>query len=194
MSNILQKHFYWLLWAYPLRTSSSSNWDWKYLQDDSLWWSFLWRCFLCMPDCGELKFVPFRCKSRFCSSCGNMYNQNVLFTCLVNWSTVFIDIVSLLFLKNCVFISLMTDLFLIVSFILSEMLFFVCSQTNKAELFTLDLFWFFILSGVTWNGILTFMLLSLKVVLVIILSGVLAHTLISVSFAIPSESSSRPVN
>ena len=31
------------------------------------------------------------------------------------------------------------------------------------------------------------MLLSLKVVLVIILSGVLAHTLISVSFAIPSE-------
>ena len=45
----ITKHFYWLLWAYPLRTSSSSNWDWKYLQDDSLWWSFLWRCFLCMP-------------------------------------------------------------------------------------------------------------------------------------------------
>ena len=37
--------------------------------------------------------------------------RNVLFTCLVNWSTVFIDIVSSLFLKNCVFISLMTDLF-----------------------------------------------------------------------------------
>ncbi|MDO5519783.1 MAG: transposase zinc-binding domain-containing protein [bacterium] len=26
-------------------------------------------------ECGELKFVPFRCKSRFCPSCGNMYNQ-----------------------------------------------------------------------------------------------------------------------
>lgn len=26
------------------------------------------------PDCGELKFSPFRCKSRFCTSCGNMYN------------------------------------------------------------------------------------------------------------------------
>ena len=27
------------------------------------------------PDCGNLKFVPFRCKSRFCPSCGNRYNQ-----------------------------------------------------------------------------------------------------------------------
>ncbi|MCP1101023.1 ribosomal protein S27AE [Aequitasia blattaphilus] len=25
-------------------------------------------------DCGEWKFVPFRCKSRFCPSCGNMYS------------------------------------------------------------------------------------------------------------------------
>lgn len=25
--------------------------------------------------CGNLKFVPFRCKSRFCPSCGNKYNQ-----------------------------------------------------------------------------------------------------------------------
>ena len=27
------------------------------------------------PCCGNLKFVPFRCKSRFCPSCGNRYNQ-----------------------------------------------------------------------------------------------------------------------
>ena len=27
------------------------------------------------PLCGKLKFVPFRCKSRFCPSCGNKYNQ-----------------------------------------------------------------------------------------------------------------------
>jgi len=26
------------------------------------------------PLCGDLKFVPFRCKSRFCPSCGNKYN------------------------------------------------------------------------------------------------------------------------
>lgn len=25
--------------------------------------------------CGNMKFVPFRCKSRFCPSCGNKYNQ-----------------------------------------------------------------------------------------------------------------------
>ncbi len=27
------------------------------------------------PHCGRLKFVPFRCHSRFCPSCGNKYNQ-----------------------------------------------------------------------------------------------------------------------
>lgn len=27
------------------------------------------------PHCGEMKFIPFRCKSRFCPSCGNKYNQ-----------------------------------------------------------------------------------------------------------------------
>ncbi|MEY8433202.1 transposase zinc-binding domain-containing protein, partial [Lachnospiraceae bacterium 48-42] len=25
------------------------------------------------PHCGKLKFVPFRCKSRFCPTCGNKY-------------------------------------------------------------------------------------------------------------------------
>ena len=31
------------------------------------------------PHCGNLKFVPFSCKSRFCPSCGNMYNQKRFF-------------------------------------------------------------------------------------------------------------------
>lgn len=31
------------------------------------------------PHCGNLKFVPFSCKSRFCPSCGNMYNQKRAF-------------------------------------------------------------------------------------------------------------------
>lgn len=35
--------------------------------------------FFACPDCGELKFVPFRCKSRFCTTCGNMYNQKRAF-------------------------------------------------------------------------------------------------------------------
>lgn len=28
----------------------------------------------CCKDCGTLKYVPFRCHSRFCPSCGNMYS------------------------------------------------------------------------------------------------------------------------
>lgn len=31
--------------------------------------------FFACPHCGNLKFVPFRCKSRFCPTCGNKYNQ-----------------------------------------------------------------------------------------------------------------------
>ena len=31
------------------------------------------------PHCDNLKFVPFSCKSRFCPSCGNMYNQKRAF-------------------------------------------------------------------------------------------------------------------
>ena len=27
------------------------------------------------PECGNLKFVPFRCKSRFCPTCGNHYSM-----------------------------------------------------------------------------------------------------------------------
>ena len=36
--------------------------------------------FYACPDCGELKYVPFRCKSRFCPTCGNMYNLQRSFT------------------------------------------------------------------------------------------------------------------
>ncbi|MCQ4736785.1 MAG: transposase zinc-binding domain-containing protein [Blautia sp.] len=25
------------------------------------------------PNCGKLRFVPFRCHSRFCTTCGNKY-------------------------------------------------------------------------------------------------------------------------
>ena len=28
------------------------------------------------PNCGKLKFVPFRCHSRFCTTCGNLYAMN----------------------------------------------------------------------------------------------------------------------
>lgn len=28
------------------------------------------------PHCGKLKFVPFRCHSRFCPTCGNKYSMD----------------------------------------------------------------------------------------------------------------------
>ena len=31
-------------------------------------------------ECGSLKFVPYTCKSHFCPSCGNMYNQKCSFS------------------------------------------------------------------------------------------------------------------
>lgn len=29
------------------------------------------------PHCGKLKFVPFRCHSRFCPTCGNKYSRDL---------------------------------------------------------------------------------------------------------------------
>ena len=34
--------------------------------------------FLMCPECGSSKFIPFTCKSRFCPSCGNLYNMQRL--------------------------------------------------------------------------------------------------------------------
>ena len=144
--------------------------------------------FFACPDCGELKFVPFRCKSRFCPSCGNMYNQKRSF----HMSCKLVNCVH----RHCVFTipeelriyflndrSLLNCLFHSVRDVVLRMF----HKQNKAELFTPGFILVLHTFGRDLKWILTFMLLSLKVVLVIILSGVLAHTLISVSFAIPSE-------
>ena len=38
------------------------------------------------PHCGKLKFVPFRCHSRFCPTCGNKYSMDrALPVCPLNW-------------------------------------------------------------------------------------------------------------
>ncbi|WP_242960856.1 transposase zinc-binding domain-containing protein [Anaerocolumna aminovalerica] len=57
-----------------------------------------WGC----PDCGKLKFVSYTCKSRFCPSCGNMYNQKRSFHMSCKLISCVQDIVFLLFLKNFV--------------------------------------------------------------------------------------------
>lgn len=44
--------------------------------------------FLACPCCGTSKFVPFTCKSRFCPSCGNLYNMQRL----VSESNILLDV------------------------------------------------------------------------------------------------------
>ena len=61
--------------------------------------------FYACPDCGELKYVAFRCKSRFCPTCGNMYNLQRSFLCPASSFPVFIVTVFSPFQKNSVLIS-----------------------------------------------------------------------------------------
>lgn len=75
MSNILQNIFidyyeHILYELHPRQTEIENISKMIHCGDPSYGGAF----FAC-PDCGKLKFVPFRCKSRFCPSCGNMYNQ-----------------------------------------------------------------------------------------------------------------------
>jgi uncharacterized protein (DUF983 family) len=57
------------------------------------------------PHCGNLKFVPFRCKSHFCTSCGNRYNQARSFHMSCKHVAYIHRHCVLLSLKNSVFIS-----------------------------------------------------------------------------------------
>ena len=76
MSNILQNIFsdYYEEMIYTLhpRQTVIENVDKMLHCGDPSYGGTMYGC----PHCGNLKFVPFRCKSRFCPSCGNRYNQD----------------------------------------------------------------------------------------------------------------------
>ena len=71
--NILQKIFtdYYEVIKYTMhpRDCEMENIDKMIHCGDPSYGGAMYAC----PDCGELKFVPFRCKSRFCPTCGNKY-------------------------------------------------------------------------------------------------------------------------
>lgn len=72
--NILQKifkeHYEEIIYILHPRQAIVENIDRMINCGDPSFGGALYGC----TECGKLKFVPFRCKSRFCPSCGTMYS------------------------------------------------------------------------------------------------------------------------
>ena len=134
--------------------------------------------------CGNLKFVPFRCHSRFCPTCGNKYSmdrttsmsfklvnvrhRHCVFTIDASLRDFFLQDRSLL---NCLFHSV------------SSVVLRLFSKMNKHKNFTPGLSWSCILSAGILNGILISIVSSLKAVTVMMLSGVMSL----ISTILPSQ-------
>ena len=73
--NILQKifndHYEEMLYTLHPRKSVIENVDKMLHCGDPSFGGAMYGC----PHCGKLKFVPFRCHSRFCPTCGNKYSM-----------------------------------------------------------------------------------------------------------------------
>lgn len=124
------------------------------------------------PHCNHLKFVPFRCHSRFCPTCGNKYamqrttsmsfkliavrHRHCVFTIDENLRDFFLNDRSLL---DCLFHA--------VNSVVSRMFF----KTNKSKNFTPGFIMVSILLAVILNGILISTVLFLKAALATMLSG-----------------------
>lgn len=70
LQQIFKEHFEEMLYLLRPRYSVIENVDKMINCGDPSYGGAMYGC----SDCGELKFVPFRCKSRFCPTCGNMYS------------------------------------------------------------------------------------------------------------------------
>lgn len=74
--NILQKiftnHYEEMLYILHPRDSVTENVDKMLNCGDPSYGGAMYGC----TECGELKFVPFRCHSRFCPTCGNKYSMD----------------------------------------------------------------------------------------------------------------------
>lgn len=72
LQQIFKEHYEEMLYILHPRQSVIENVDRMINCGDPSFGYALYHC----KDCGQLKYVPFRCHSRFCPSCGNMYSIN----------------------------------------------------------------------------------------------------------------------
>ncbi|MFI3214722.1 MAG: transposase [Eubacteriales bacterium] len=70
LQNIMCDHYEEMIYTLHPRSSVIENVDKMINCGDP---SFGGAMYIC-PDCNNYKYVPFRCKSRFCPTCGNMYS------------------------------------------------------------------------------------------------------------------------
>ncbi|MFR9101926.1 MAG: transposase zinc-binding domain-containing protein [Coprococcus phoceensis] len=137
--------------------------------------------------CGNFKFVPFRCHSRFCPTCGNKYAMERT----TNMSFKLVNVAH----RHCVFtidenlrdFSSMTAPFLTVFFMQLTASFPVCfSNLINPKTSLPALSWFYIPLAETSNGILISIAFFQKVGLVMMASGVMSVILIILTFAMRS--------
>lgn len=70
LQNIFKDHFEEMLYILRPRQAVIDNVEKMINCGDPSYGGAMYGC----PDCDELKFVPFRCHSRFCPTCGNKYS------------------------------------------------------------------------------------------------------------------------
>ena len=70
LQNIFKDHYEEMIYISHPRPAIVENVDKKIACGDASFGGAMYGC----TSCGELKFVPFRCHSRFCPTCGNMYS------------------------------------------------------------------------------------------------------------------------
>ena len=70
LQRIIRDHYEEILYTTHPRAAVMENIDRMLNCGDPSFGGAMYGC----GTCGEYKFVPFRCKSRFCPTCGNKYS------------------------------------------------------------------------------------------------------------------------
>ena len=71
LQNLFRDHYEEIQYTLHPRKTEMENIDKMLNCGDPAYGGAMYGC----PDCGNLKFIPFRCHSRFCPTCGSMYSQ-----------------------------------------------------------------------------------------------------------------------